>query len=236
METKIPNNLFENTLLKVYNEKLNLLNKQIEESEDAFFVKNRFLNLIQKEYKTLENKLLPINLTLYVDARNKVKETKGKNLEKALTEVLKENKISTIIKGITSIATLLAYKNFIDDLINKIPNEENIIILESKPDEKKIKKVTNNEFTLNRQILAITYLLKKSGIKNIDHTTTARFIQFITNRETNITEIKNTRIYRELRNTLAKQKQTPKDMDYVVEQFKKLGLENIVNELNKAKT
>jgi K+-sensing histidine kinase KdpD len=99
------------------------------------------LNLIQKEYKTLENKLLPINLTLYVDARNKVKETKGKNLEKALTEVLKENKISTIIKGITSIATLLAYKNFIDDLINKIPNEENIIILESKPDEKKIKKV-----------------------------------------------------------------------------------------------
>jgi hypothetical protein len=140
METKIPNNLFENTLLKVYNEKSNILKKQIEESEDAFFVKNRFLNVIQKEYNTLEKSLLPINLTLYVDASNKVKGTKGKNIEIALTEVLKENKISPIKKGIISIATLLAYKNFIDELINKIPNEENIIILESDQDEKKIKK------------------------------------------------------------------------------------------------
>ena len=172
---------------------------------------------------------------MFVKAKDKQKENKNKNIDIALTEVFKENKILPIKNGIVTIATLLAYKNFIDDLENEIPNEDNEFYLESDEDEKKVKKEVNTEFTLKRQILAITYLLKNSGFKAIDNTTTARFIQFLTNRESSTKAIKNTRIYKDLRNTLSSKKQLLKDLDFILEHFKKLGLENIVNEINKDK-
>ena len=212
MKTKIQDFLFENTIEKVKKELSKKLDNKLDIANDFNFVKKKFLNDINQEYRSLEKDFLPIDLTLFVKANDKLKENKNKNIDIALTEVFKENKILSIKNGIVTIATLLAYKNFIDELLNEIPNEDNDLNLQSIKDEKKAKKSTNSEFTLQRQILAITYLLKNSGIKNIDNTTTARFIQFITNRESDVIEIKNTRIYRELRNTLIKQQQTSKDM------------------------
>ena len=235
METKIPNNLFENTLEKVKKELAKRLDNKLDLASDSDFVKEKFLNEIKKEYRRFEKDSLPIDLTLFVKAKDKQKENKNKNIDIALTEVFKENKILPIKNGIVTIATLLAYKNFIDDLENEIPNEDNEFYLESDEDEKKVKKEVNTEFTLKRQILAITYLLKNSGFKAIDNTTTARFIQFLTNRESSTKAIKNTRIYKDLRNTLSSKKQLLKDLDFILEHFKKLGLENIVNEINKDK-
>ena len=105
-------------------------------------------------------------------------------------------------------------------------------------DDKGILNARNKEFTIARQVLAIHYLLEYSKIKNIDNSVKARFIQFLTGREPGASDIKNTTIYKKVRNPLSKDDKTlAKDLNYIRKHFEDLGLTEIAkmitNEISK---
>ena len=83
----------------------------------------------------------------------------------------------------------------------------------------------NPEFTLNRQVLALGYILKHLGVKNIDKTAQADFVEFLINKT-------NKDIYDTLRELddrlLHKEGQ---DAEYVAARFRKLGLETLADEI-----
>jgi hypothetical protein len=92
----------------------------------------------------------------------------------------------------------------------------------------------NKEFSTARQVLAVHYLLKHLNVNNIDHTAKARFVQFLTNKETGAKEIKNTRIYKYICSPLKKdEKSLIADLQFIRVYFENLGLTNIVEEINK---
>lgn len=92
----------------------------------------------------------------------------------------------------------------------------------------------NPEFTLSRQVLAIHYLLKQSGIDNIDKTSIARFVQFLTNRESNAKSISDTRIYKTVRNPFSTSNKTLiADLQYVRKQFEDLQMPEITQLITK---
>lgn len=84
----------------------------------------------------------------------------------------------------------------------------------------------NPEFTTKRQVLALYYMLKQLGVKHIDKTVQARFIEFLTGKN-------NKSIYdsvREVDDIIFIK--GGEDARYVREWFEKLGLTEIVNELD----
>ncbi len=92
----------------------------------------------------------------------------------------------------------------------------------------------NPEFTLARQVLALYYLLEQSGVSNVDNSSKARFIQFITGRETNAKQISNTNIYKKIRNPFpANEAALTKDLQFIRNYFEELGLKTIVDKINK---
>ncbi len=92
----------------------------------------------------------------------------------------------------------------------------------------------NPEFTLSRQVLAIHYLLKQSGIDNIDKTNIARFVQFLTNREVNAKSISDTRIYKTVRNPFSTSNKTLiADLQFVRKQFEDLQMPEITQLITK---
>jgi len=91
----------------------------------------------------------------------------------------------------------------------------------------------NRDFTLARQNLAIHYLLKHSRLGNdIDKTNVARLIQLITGREGN-KAIKDTRIYKFAKSPLMSDKNVKQDLQFIRPYFENLGLQAIVDDINK---
>jgi hypothetical protein len=94
----------------------------------------------------------------------------------------------------------------------------------------------NKEFTTARQVLAIHYLLKEideDNYRNIDKTEIARFIQFLTGRETGAKVITNTNIYKKITSLYSKNDKTLEDdLQFVRNFFEKIGLQNIANQLS----
>lgn len=78
-----------------------------------------------------------------------------------------------------------------------------------------------DEFTLNRQILVLNFMLEKLGIKNIDNTVKAKFYQFITRRNLASQKIENTELYKKV----VHENFTQGDYEFVKEQLKPLGLD-----------
>ena len=97
-------------------------------------------------------------------------------------------------------------------------------------------KETNKEFTTARQVLAITYLLNELNInrENTSLTEIAKFIQFLTGRETKALKINDTTIYKRVKQPLSKtDNAVEKDLQFIRPFFEKLGLQSIINKLNK---
>ena len=82
MKTKIQDFLFENTIEKVKKELSKKLDNKLDIANDFNFVKKKFLNDISQEYRSLEKDFLPIDLTLFVKANDKLKENKNKSRKK----------------------------------------------------------------------------------------------------------------------------------------------------------
>jgi hypothetical protein len=97
--------------------------------------------------------------------------------------------------------------------------------------------IDNPEHTARRQVLAIYFMMKELGIyANSDKTELARFIQFLTGKETNIKEIKNTNIYKYILNPLPlKEKALNNDLNYIREYFSKMDAANIIVSIDKEK-
>lgn len=91
----------------------------------------------------------------------------------------------------------------------------------------------NKSFTTARQVLAIHYLLKYTNVQNIDATEKARFVQFLTGKETGTKKISDTTIYKKINSPLSKDNKTLlADLQYIRTYFENLGLMDIVNMIN----
>lgn len=83
----------------------------------------------------------------------------------------------------------------------------------------------NPEFTTNRQVIALGFMLRKLGVSNIDKKVQANFVEFLTGKN-------NKEIYdrvRELDETIYNK--SGKDAEYVIDWFEKLGWNELANEL-----
>lgn len=95
------------------------------------------------------------------------------------------------------------------------------------------------EFTTARQVLAMHYLFEYCQIKNVDNTAKARFVQFMTGKETGAKSISNTTIYKRVIKPLSTDNKTLKaDLQYIRKYFEDLGLNEIAkmitNEISKS--
>jgi hypothetical protein len=90
------------------------------------------------------------------------------------------------------------------------------------------------EFTTARQVLAINYLLDYCKVENVDRTAKARFIQFITGKESGASNIRNTTIYKRLGNLLNPDDNvSTKDLQFIRVYFEDLGLFEIAKMIQK---
>jgi hypothetical protein len=97
----------------------------------------------------------------------------------------------------------------------------------------KIIKGTESEFSLARQVLVLHYIFGELGIKGVDNTEKARFVQLLTGKEINAKTIKNTNTYKLMRNPFSiSDNQLLKDLQFIRNYFEKLGLATIVKKIN----
>jgi hypothetical protein len=94
--------------------------------------------------------------------------------------------------------------------------------------------VSKKEFTTARQVLAIHYLLEHCRIPSVDNTAKARFIQFLTGRESGASNIKNTTIYKKVSKPFSIDNKTLNaDLDFIRKHFEDLGLSEIALKITK---
>ncbi len=79
-----------------------------------------------------------------------------------------------------------------------------------------------DEFTLNRQVLALNILMDKIGVNNIDNTVKAKFYQFLTRRNLGNKRIETTELYKKMTQSHFKKN----DQEYVQSFFNSLGIDN----------
>ena len=93
----------------------------------------------------------------------------------------------------------------------------------------------NKEFTTARQVLAMTFLLKRCGINPIDNPTpVAKLIQFLTNREANAKRIQNTTIYKLVTKPFRENETTLlKDLHFIRNYFQDIGIPEIVVDIDR---
>lgn len=90
------------------------------------------------------------------------------------------------------------------------------------------------DFTAARQVLAIHFLLKECMINNPidDPTPTARFVQFLTKRETGAARIQDTSLYKRVQKPMKlNDTELIKDLQYIRPFFENLGLARIVAQI-----
>jgi len=118
-------------------------------------------------------------------------------------------------------------KSFIDKCKEFIEDE-------NKENNIKAETIGNPEFTTRRQVLAIHYLVKNAKVKGTDKSEIARFIQFITGKEPDKKNIIDTYLYKVVKKPFPESdKQLNKDLQFIREYFEKLGIQGIVDDINK---
>jgi hypothetical protein len=103
------------------------------------------------------------------------------------------------------------------------------------PKETKEESIGSPEFTTRRQVLAFYYLTNEFTDCTTDKTAIARFIQFLTSKETAIKEIKDTNIYKLVKQPFSKagnKNATNKDLQYISNYFEKMGMLEIVRKID----
>lgn len=123
-------------------------------------------------------------------------------------------------------------RNKLEPIINRfITNKTQVMEKDNKLDNGK-----NAEHTTARQVLAMHYILGELGVTamSIDRTEIARFIQFLTGKELNAKDIKNTNIYKRVGNLLShSEKSNEADLQYIRNYFEKIGLVKIAEKISK---
>ena len=102
---------------------------------------------------------------------------------------------------------------------------EPVQLVETQPE---ITTEKNRDYTTARQVLAVHYIMEFLQVKNVDATEKARFIQFLTGKETGAKAIQNTNIYKKIKSPLSTDEKTLlEDLQFVRIYFEKLGLTEI---------
>jgi hypothetical protein len=136
------------------------------------------------------------------------------------------NFLGEVKDPIHSLMTFFFYIHYEVEFLNSIIEKYNTLSSDS------IREASNKEFTLARQNLVLHYLLKHSGVTNIDKTNVARLIQLVTGREGD-KDIENTRIYRFVKSPFLSDKNLKKDLQFIRPYFENLGLQAIMDDINK---
>lgn len=80
----------------------------------------------------------------------------------------------------------------------------------------------------------MNFIFKAIGANNTDKTEQARFIQFMTGKESGSSKIKNTTIYKKVCSPYkTNDKEFKKDLLYIKPLFEKLGIVSVVDMINK---
>ncbi|MEO6731923.1 MAG: hypothetical protein ABIN01_11960 [Ferruginibacter sp.] len=164
-------------------------------------------------------------------------------LKLSLTDIMDADKFLKYHLADTFENDISLFKNFLETICNKyneflqekyLPLIQRFLIQQSINLEPV--KENNKEFTTARQVLAINYLLEELNIDRSNTTLTeiARFIQFLTGKETGVAKINDTTIYKKVKQPFSKtDKAAEKDLQYIRTYFENLGLQSIVKKLNK---
>ncbi len=163
------------------------------------------------------------------------------SLQLYFTDIMEINEFLSYHHGATFEGDTLKFKVFLEEICIKykefldykhLPLVKRFLDHQStniKPEE------NDKGFTLPRQVLAISYLLDEIGVNasNADRTEIARFIQFVTGKQTKASNIKNTEIYKKLGSPLSlSDSQTISDLQFVRNYFEKLGCQSIIDKIN----
>jgi len=225
---------------KLVDEQFNSLNKSYDAEVELARNKEKSSDVIYKrtseDYNRLINDNEPFQGSIYkliediediMDLNKTIDFSSA--FEKHITSYNQEDKLKIIGK----LAKIEGTKKFCDYLIdkkNKAQFEHNSAISAMLYNETK----ENPEFTTRRQVLAVHYLLKAASFEDTDKSEKARFIQFITGKEQDTAKIKDTYLYKIVTNPFPmSDKQLNKDLQFIRTFFENLGLNGIVDQINK---
>lgn len=109
-------------------------------------------------------------------------------------------------------------------------NNEELNISEVEIDNASLK----SSITLAQQVLIMYYIFDEIGVEGIDITVKARFIQQLTGKQINASNIKNTSIYPLIKNPFRlNDRKLKEDLQFVRKEFEKLGWINLANKVTK---
>jgi hypothetical protein len=167
--------------------------------------------------------------------RSKINQTPA--LYKTYKSISKQEQGKSTISGILfNIVSEVFYLHF-QSKLNQVLQEEykrlipekdyvNAIIDEDTDHPKK------KQFTTARQCLALHYLFKSAGVKNVDSTAKATFAQFFLCKELNAIQISNTNIYKRINQPLMENNITNiENLKFVKKIFQSVDLQDIAKEI-----
>lgn len=170
---------------------------------------------------------------VFFDLNYKVKNNKHLRHLDLCEEYCKEKSIpySKAVKFFPPLFTLYKIRSWLSEIMSEIKaNKEEI--------EQDIQESEKGEFTNARRFLAIELLIKAAGKeihygeKGINKTKIAGFIDFLVSNEANPKEMRNTSLYDRVKNNWGKpDKASIENLNYIKEQFKKIGLTNVTQEV-----
>ncbi|MBA3285021.1 MAG: hypothetical protein H0U27_08185 [Nitrosopumilus sp.] len=200
-------------------------------------IKNMFSNektFDCKEFITLINYTLLSESQIKEEDIAKIITRLEKNDSKsiAIVKVLQSNNPSkTLLCALFYIHYQNEYLHFLIDKLKDLKESEVQPSLQNEIETKG----SNKEFTTARQVLAIHYLMEELNVfAKADKTEVARFIQFLTGKETGVSKINDTTIYKKVKSPFSKNdKQLESDLRFIRIYFEKLGLISITDKINK---
>jgi hypothetical protein len=206
----------------------NKFNLLMDEAGDKDYVRGQYYLNLSNEFSIKEKEFSPINLVYYDKAENYLKQNKNNTVEAAFAMVFDGAKLSQQKEGVIKLSTLKAYQDYLFFL-----NNENFKALAKETPQ--VESNSNPNFTTRRQVLSIYFLLSEMKVYgSTDKTTIANFIQFLTGKEANATEIKNTNIYKFIREPFKTNDNNLKsDLEFIKEYYVKLGMNSIVDSIEK---
>ena len=220
----------------IYRFEYNKLIKDYYKSIDVSLKKNetrdRLTKLINDKYIKIQNQS---NILSYEEIKNILGRNKNENFDSAIMQLTKSDSKKIRDEKIKNFSILQAYKRF-TYYLSDINKKHQVIM--PKPKNNSNTKINENninkEFTVRRQVLAIHYLLKSVKYRDDNKSEKARLIQFLTGRESTVTKIKDTNIIKIVDNLFPNSDNALyKDLNYIREFFEKLGIKEIVDEINK---
>lgn len=210
----------------------NLLSENVRYEPSINYIKNMF-----SCEKTFDSKEF-INLVTFSLANDS--EIKESDIAKVIDNIPRTAKVGAILKSKDPAKTLLLalfytyyeneYLQFLIQTHNELKEAETTSVKNAVE-----QKGGSKEFTTARQVLAVYYIMEELNVfAKADKTEVAKFIQFLTGKETGVSKINDTSIYKKVKSPFSKSdKQIETDLRFIRTYFEKLGLMGITNKINK---